>query len=98
MLRFVLSIYQFVVYDSGNLRTRANCFLIVSGRCQPTASSALRTRANCFLNLLFTIFVSLYQDFTKTARLWGHRYDKSKFEDYIRSVLDYNEQAANCDI
>lgn len=43
-------------------------------------------------------YTSLYQDFTKTARLWGRGYDISRIEDYIRSVLDNTEQASNCDV
>lgn len=42
-------------------------------------------------------FTSLYQDFTKTASLWGKGYDKRKIEDYIIDVLNYNEFATDCD-
>ena len=42
-------------------------------------------------------FVSLYQDFTKTANSWGKGYDKSKIEGYIVDVLSYNELASDCD-
>lgn len=42
-------------------------------------------------------FTSLYQDFTKTASLWGKGYNKEKIESYIIDVLNYNEHATNCD-
>lgn len=42
-------------------------------------------------------YASLYQDFTKTANSWGRGYDKARIEDYIVSVLNYNELAAGCD-
>lgn len=42
-------------------------------------------------------FSSLYQDFTKTASSWGKGYDKSRIEDYILTVLNNNELAAECD-
>ena len=42
-------------------------------------------------------FTSLYHDFSKTAQSWSKGYDKSKIEEYIVSVLENNEQAANCD-
>lgn len=42
-------------------------------------------------------FASLYQDFTKTANLWGRGYNKERIEDYILTVLNNNELAAECD-
>lgn len=42
-------------------------------------------------------YSSLYQDFTKTASSWGHGYDKSRIEEYIITVLNNNELAADCD-
>lgn len=42
-------------------------------------------------------FTSLYQDFTKTAKSWSRGYDKTRIEEFIRLVLDNNEQAAECD-
>lgn len=42
-------------------------------------------------------YASLYQDFTKTAVIWGKGYDKEKLESYILDVLEYNELAADCD-
>lgn len=43
-------------------------------------------------------FSSLYQEFTKTANSWGKGYDISRIEDYIKTVLNNNELAAECDI
>lgn len=42
-------------------------------------------------------FTSLYNEFTRTAQNWGRGYDITRIEAYIRSVLDNNEQASNCD-
>lgn len=42
-------------------------------------------------------YTSLYQDFSKTARMWGVGYDKSEMESCIKSVLDNTEQANICD-
>lgn len=42
-------------------------------------------------------FASLYQEFTKTAKLWGRGYDTTRIEGYILTVLNNNELAANCD-
>lgn len=42
-------------------------------------------------------FTSLYQEFSKTADLWGKGYDKEKIENYILDVLNYNELATDCD-
>jgi len=42
-------------------------------------------------------YTSLYNDFTQTARNWGRGYDKERVQDYIISVLDNNELAAECD-
>ena len=42
-------------------------------------------------------FTSLYQDFTKTANIWGRGYDKNRIEDYIITVLKNNDLAAKCD-
>lgn len=39
----------------------------------------------------------LYNDFVKTAKSWGKGYDKEKIEEYIKLVLDNNENAASCD-
>ena len=44
-------------------------------------------------------YTSLYQDFSKTAQIWGRGYDKAdKIEKCIKSVLDNNESAAKCDV
>jgi DNA sulfur modification protein DndD len=43
-------------------------------------------------------FASLYQDFSKTAKLWGKGYDLDEIEECIKNVVDNNEEAANCDI
>ena len=43
-------------------------------------------------------FSSLYQEFTKTANSWGKGYDISRIEDYIKTVLNNNELATECDI
>lgn len=40
----------------------------------------------------------LYNDFVKTAKSWGKGYDKEKIEEFIKLVLDNNENAAQCDI
>lgn len=42
-------------------------------------------------------YTSLYNEFSRTAQSWGRGYDKTRIENYIRSVLDNNEHAANCD-
>jgi len=42
-------------------------------------------------------YTSLYQDFSKTARMWGRGYDKSGIESCIMSVLENNEHARGCD-
>lgn len=42
-------------------------------------------------------YTSLYQDFTKTVTLWGRGYDKERIENFIRSVLDNQERASDCD-
>ncbi len=42
-------------------------------------------------------YTSLYQDFSKTARMWGRGYDKSGIESCITSVLENNEHASKCD-
>lgn len=43
-------------------------------------------------------YTSLYQEFSKTARLWGKGYDKTGIEDCIISVFNNNDQAAKCDV
>lgn len=43
-------------------------------------------------------FSSLYQEFTKTANSWGKGYDIARIEDYIKTVLNNNELATECDI
>lgn len=40
----------------------------------------------------------LYNDFVKTAKSWGKGYDKEKIEEFIKLVLENNENAAQCDI
>lgn len=40
----------------------------------------------------------LYNNFVKTAKSWGKGYDKEKIEEFIKLVLDNNENAAQCDI
>ncbi len=42
-------------------------------------------------------YSSLYQDFSKAARMWGKGYDKSEIERCIMSVLENSEYAAKCD-
>lgn len=42
-------------------------------------------------------YTSLYQEFTKTAKLWGRGYDKSKMEGFIKNVFTNNEFAVDCD-
>lgn len=42
-------------------------------------------------------YSSLYQDFTRTANSWGRGYNKTRIEDYIITVLNNNELAAQCD-
>ena len=43
-------------------------------------------------------FSSLYQEFTKTANSWGKGYNIARIEDYIKTVLNNNELATECDI
>lgn len=43
-------------------------------------------------------FSSLYQEFTKTANSWGKGYDIARIEDYIKTVLNNNELATECDV
>mgnify|MGYP006990136834 CR=1 FL=1 len=43
-------------------------------------------------------YTSLYQDFSKTAKMWGRGYDKSGIEKSIMTVLENNEQAEKCDV
>lgn len=42
-------------------------------------------------------YSSLYSEFSKTAKAWGNGYDKTKIEAYIKSVLDNDDSAADCD-
>lgn len=42
-------------------------------------------------------YTSLYQDFSRTAKMWGQGYDKSKLEDHIKMVLNNTENASECD-
>ena len=43
-------------------------------------------------------YTSLYQDFTKTAQLWGKGFDREQLESYIIMALDNYEKASQCDI
>lgn len=38
-----------------------------------------------------------YNDFTRTAAMWGRGYDKEKLESYVKQVSDNREQAHKCD-
>ena len=38
-----------------------------------------------------------YNDFSRTAANWSKWYNKEKIENYIRAVLDNNEEASACD-
>lgn len=42
-------------------------------------------------------YTSLYNDFTRTAELWGRGYDKEKLESYVKQVFDNTEHAHKCD-
>ena len=42
-------------------------------------------------------FTMLYQEFIRTAKTWGKGYDKATIESFIKSVLDNQEQAEQCD-
>lgn len=42
-------------------------------------------------------FASVYQDFSRAAKNWGSGYDLNRIENYIKLVLDNNEQASECD-
>ena len=42
-------------------------------------------------------YSSLYHEFTRTASQWGKGYDKERIESIIRSVLENQEFAAECD-
>lgn len=42
-------------------------------------------------------YASMYNDFTRTATQWGSGYDKEKIENIIKSILENQEQASDCD-
>ncbi len=42
-------------------------------------------------------YTSMYNDFSRTAEMWGRGYDKEKLESYVRRVFDNSEHAHNCD-
>lgn len=42
-------------------------------------------------------YTSLYNEFTRTAELWGRGYDKEKLESYVKQVFDNTEHAHKCD-
>lgn len=66
--------------------------------CGCTLDSERKAHIRRYLDMLPPkSFTSLYQDFTKTATLWGKGYDKEKIEGYIIDVLNYNEFATDCD-
>lgn len=43
-------------------------------------------------------YTEYYNDFSKTAEIWGNNYNLQKIESYIKKVLDNDEQARKCDI
>lgn len=43
-------------------------------------------------------YTSLYNNFTRTAEMWGKGYNKEKLESYVKRVCSNHEQARDCDI
>ncbi len=57
-----------------------------------------RERIRAYLDLLPPkSYSSLYQDFSRMAQNWGHGYEPQRIEQYILSVLNYNDMAQSCD-
>lgn len=42
-------------------------------------------------------YASLYQEFSKTAAMWGKGYDKERLEAYIQNVLEFEQTAYDID-
>ena len=42
-------------------------------------------------------YASLYQEFSKTAAMWGKGYDKERLEAYIQNVLEFEQTAQDID-
>lgn len=42
-------------------------------------------------------YTSMYNDFSRTAEMWGRGYDKEKIEAYVRRVFENSEHAHKCD-
>lgn len=57
-----------------------------------------REHIRVFLNMLPPkSYSSMYNEFTQTARNWGKGYNPTRIENFIISILNNNEQAAECD-
>lgn len=66
--------------------------------CGNPLCDAERQHINAYLDMMPPrSYTSLYQDFSKTAKMWGRGYDKRGIEDSIMTVLANNEQAEKCD-
>ncbi len=66
--------------------------------CGRSLSESDREYIRKYLDLLPPkSFSSLYQEFNQTAELWGNGYDRNRIENYIVSVLNYQELAEECD-
>lgn len=67
--------------------------------CGNTLSEKEKTHIRRYLEMLPPkSFSSLYHEFTKTANSWGKGYDIARIEDYIKTVLNNNELATECDM
>lgn len=42
-------------------------------------------------------YTSMYNEFSRTAEMWGRGYDKEKLEAYVRRVFENSEYARKCD-
>lgn len=43
-------------------------------------------------------YTSMYNDFSRTAEMWGRGYDKEKLETYVRQAFENLEHARKCDV
>lgn len=66
--------------------------------CGHPLSAPERQHISAYLDLMPPrSYASFYQDFSRTARMWGSGCDQSVIESCIMSVLENNEQASKCD-
>lgn len=58
-----------------------------------------RQHISAYLNMMPPhSYTSLYQDFSRTAKMWGRGYSKSELEGSILAVLDNSGEAEKCDV